>query len=651
MALRARGDGVITLVYKYALRAPVGDSAELAERRLWAANCYRNLLVEVERGRRAALRALEMDPQLDGYRAALAYLEVEVEEAAQVVAAWRARTRKRRAPKSLMAPLRELRARVKRARQGIRMYRTAWVLPGLTAGRDQINERAKALRRSVRRHREQLTGEQLYHGTYCAVEDAVDRSARVPLWDGLRPNDPRYLRYNGRGTLGCQIQGGITVSEVEGDRRLQIVRTAAEARTCRPGRPGVHRRCTADRCTLHERDPSRARQRQRNHHVLRMRLGTTAERQPLWIEAPILLHRPLPEDGRIMHAEIIRSVHPCDMGTRDEWHLLLRVRLPQHTRPARRAVAVDLGWRMLPDGSMRVAYWRGEDGRHGQLVLTERQLSGLIHHRGIRSVRDTRQDVLRAAVTQWIDRLEDVPQWLADQRRYMVHWRAPHRWHRLAQHWDASIPTPPDSPTAAQVGDWLHAWSRRDHHLHAYEDGQRGGSRRQRRDHYRQFARWLGRRYDVVVLEKFDLRGTGKKAPEAAGTEGVSLRDAQRLASPHSLVEALRSRYGQDGHVVEIDAINTTRRCSDCGADLVGDPADDIVQHCTRGHVWDQDDNACRNMLARFREQWDPEQKAGTSRGNKAPKSETRWERARRRGAERTDRIGTARNPPATPAE
>lgn len=361
----------------------------------------------------------------------------------------------------------------------------------------------------------------------------------------------------------------------------------------------------------------------------------------------MVMHRSLPEGARVMRCNVQLRMVPGDMGPREEWYATMTLRIPDtDRRNDGLAVAIDVGWRALPDGSMRVAYWRGEDGRHDQLVLTAHQIAGLTKADSIRSIRDRNRDVMSAQIIVAIDAITDRPEWMTEARRWMPQWRASWRFDRLASRW---------ADTGAPVPAVLSEWVLRDRHLAAYEHGQRSGSLRQRRDYYRRFAAWLTDHYDVAVLEKFDKRAFTKSKPaeDGAKTEDVELHHAQRLACTSVLCSVIASRFGQRGRCVSLPAEYTTLDCAvaGCGDRLVGDPADGITQRCGSGHVWDQDDNACRNLLVAYRERSGDDVDPGTARSGKDAKSESRWQRARRMRSEKDERVATARREGSDAAE
>jgi hypothetical protein len=144
-------------VYQYGLRPATENAAVVAEQ-MWLAHRYRNTLVEIERGRRAAVRRLcEASDELAAYDAAP---ETEKKQAAIVlIEARRAAFRKRKEDVA------------------------------------RVNALALELHKSARAH----CG--VYWGTYLLVEDAMDASRKADAkrgaeyWDGVTPNDPRLRPY------------------------------------------------------------------------------------------------------------------------------------------------------------------------------------------------------------------------------------------------------------------------------------------------------------------------------------------------------------------------------------------------------------------------------------------------------------------------
>lgn len=92
------------------------------------------------------------------------------------------------------------------------------------------------------------------------------------------------------------------------------------------------------------------------------------------IRAHVWMHRRLPADCRVKSAQLTWR----DGGARGrQWQLALTISTPKaqvaHTRP-KDVVGIDVGWRIKPDGSLRVAYWYVSDREQGELVLPARMM-------------------------------------------------------------------------------------------------------------------------------------------------------------------------------------------------------------------------------------------------------------------------------------
>lgn len=103
-------------VYKYGLLAP-SSNGELVRSQMRAAHGYRNTLVEIERGRRAAIRSIlaehGSEPALEH---AVTEAEAALEDAERAIKSRRAETRSRSEKQAQRDVLREARERLKKAR-------------------------------------------------------------------------------------------------------------------------------------------------------------------------------------------------------------------------------------------------------------------------------------------------------------------------------------------------------------------------------------------------------------------------------------------------------------------------------------------------------------------------------------------------------
>jgi transposase len=550
-------------VYRYGLLAPV-EQSERVRSQMRLAHRYRNVLVEIERARRAALRTL-----LAGH-GDVAKLTVVAQEAdAEIERLYKsakverqgARTRAisdgvrealkaaKETKKGALAAAREARAAIKLDEQVIE-------------GRKLIEERAAYLRRNARAHCA------VYWGSYLGIEAASEQMAKMPLYDGVEPNDPRFVRWEGEGSVGVQIQKGMSSQEVMGcaDTRLRI--------ECGVVPKGV--------------DPTSKRAAKRQHMVLAIRVGSEG-RSPIWARFPMMMHRPLPADGIIKWA----SVHLRKRGPREEWCVTITVETAEARRPAESgAVAVDLGWRKFEDGSLRVATWRGDDGKGGFLVLSPWDLSRIEKANDLRSIRDQNFDKARIALVDW-KKTATVPAWFEKATATLPQWRAVARLVALARRWKS------ERFEGDEAGyDALETWRYHDHHIWEWESSQRIKALRNRREIYRVFAAKLAKEYRTVVLEEFDLRKIAERpAVDGDTTQNPTARTMRHSAAVSELRMCITLAFVD--RVEKVPAENTTKVCNPCGSIQVWDQAADLIHTCTEcGVTWDQDENAALNLLA-----------------------------------------------------
>lgn len=603
-------------VYRYGLLPPI-ESSEEVRGQMRLAHQYRNTLVEIERYRRAALRALFVSrADVAALERAAKAAEAEVERTYQAVKMSKALTRSRAIPDTLRAELTAARMAKKEASQLLREGRAALKDdPEIVVERDAINERAAFLRRSARAH----CG--VYWGTYLCIEAADQAARNAPLYDGTEPNDPRFVHWSGEGFVAVQIQKGMSASNLMSakDTRLRM-------EPCAPP-PGA--------------DPTSKRSARRKYTVLALRVGSEG-REPIWARWRCVMHRPLPDDAVVKWAK----VHVQKRGPREEWSVTLTVELQEVGRrtPASGSVAVDLGWRTEEnENGLRVAAWRGTDGNEGRLILSEWDLSRIEKANDLRAIRDKNFNTAREALLDSAAKLlplSSTPSWFQGAVRTLAQWRSPARLAQLAQRWKQQR-----FDGDAIAYEALEVWRYHDFHLWEWEASQRVKALRNRREIYRVFAARLAAVYETLVIEEFDLRKMAVR-PVADSTEKVNetARTMRHAAAVSELREALVQAFaGPRRHVAREPAQDTTRSCNACGSIEKWDQAAEVSHTCSGcGAHWDQDDNAALNLLKRFERSGDTN-KSGVARDDEdgsesAGVQESRWARATRMAKEKVAR-------------
>lgn len=603
-------------VYRYGLLAPI-QNAELVREQMHLAHKYRNTLVQIERERRAAIREAT---SAHGEIAALEKAATDAAEheraAAAAVSQARAEARSRKVAPELTEQLKVAREAHKAIKRALRERRDLLRKDlAVQVATDVINERAAEKQRAAR-------GEcGVFWGTYQLVDDAARASRAAPMYDGAEPNDPKFVRWDGNGAVGVQIQGGMPCAAVFGDdRQLRI--DPVDERAWNSEARGERRR--ASRTTLHVRVDS-------------------DRRDPVWASWPMVMHRPLPDGGTIKRA----TVHVRRRGPREEWSVSIVVDMSdvrQFAVCGKGTVAVDLGWRMV-HGGIRVATWHGADGQEGELVLDHAIIGGLRKVEDLESIRARACNEARATLARWLDGRQ-VPEWLREATATMAHWRSINRLAALARKWKAA------RFDGDETGyEPLEAWRYHDYHLWAWESSQRLKSLRRRREQYRVFAAALATQYETVVLEKFDLRKIARAQDVADdGHDNETSRSNRQLAAVSELRLTLKNAFeARGGAVAIVSARDSTRECHVCGHVEKFDAATYLHHRCSAcGAHWDQDANAARVLLSRHCERQVDDTEPATARA--AENKETRWARAARLRAEKLARKEAAREVGCNPA-
>ena len=598
-------------IYEYGLLPPTFN-AERVDHQIRAGHRYRNVLIEIERERRAKVREiLGGHADTEPLAAEVDRLATEREAARQRLKLARGVTRSRSDSAEDRAAVREIGVHLKAARADLKAAKARIASdPDIQAKLAAVQEHAHARRLAERARTE------AYYGTYLLAEAAAEQAAKGKT-------DPRFAPYRGEGRIGVLVIHGIDVADLEDDTRIQI----------------------------HRRDNGRGGRRADQGRTLRLRVGSDDRRAPIWAEWPMIMHRPIPEGARIKQATVIRRRRDC---RRWDWRVQILLDLsaspPHRSTPADGVCALNLGWAQV-EGGIRAGYVVGSDGAETEVLASRSILDRLAKADSIRSIRDQHTDEMRARLSAWIadhplPTLAPQPTSgdgrtasLAERADHLHSWRSPNRFAALARAWKSQR-----FDGDADGYDLLEAWRYRDEHLQRYEAGLVRGSQLARREAYRVIAARLASTYRTLVVDDTDLRELQRSpTPESERTEISAAKLAQRRAAGSELRTALVNAFGV-GRVVKLSAADVTSTCHDCGSIERWDRAAHGRKHlCSAcGVTWDQDANACRNLLREQQRAITESAGACTTDAPVAPR-ESRWTRKKREKRERVE--GGCSNP------
>lgn len=472
-----------------------------------------------------------------------------------------------------------------------------------------IDEKAADLRRGAREIASKAW--KLYWGTYQLVEEADQASRRMTSI----AQDPRWPPFTGDGAVSVQLIGGLVAGDLDTNTQVQYVPNTS---------------------------------RGEEFGVLRLRIGSTEGRKPIFAEWPIRLHRPLPKGCTIKRVTVhrrlggARTANPKS-GRRERWEAHFVLEMPLATpRAGSGIVGVDLGWRRIGD-ELRVAAYADEAGRMGELRLPAHLIGGYRRVEGLRKTRDKMRNLALALVIAARTDSE-APRWYRDATTHAHAWRSPARIPILLGTWRKQVEDEVEKKTKSWAlgGDlfaWLSFWLERDRHLWQWESDQNRKNQNSKRKFYEGFGARLASTYSMAALEEFDLRTFARRpgADAFVGSDGRKesqqeerARAYRHLAGTYLLRLVIENAFlTRGGGVCRVPAMDTTRTCSACGLVVRRDFGGSIEWTCDCGVTHDQDINAGKNLCERFRAL----EAAGTARVRKAGKtkaeSKSKFVRAR----------------------
>lgn len=321
----------------------------------------------------------------------------------------------------------------------------------------------------------------------------------------------------------------------------------------------------------------------------------------------VLLHRPLPAGVILKRFALLgrleRAFAPLDQHN-PGWRWSFQVTLEMPPQPAlprvKRAMAIDVGWRVLDEG-LRVAVVT--DGEHCWELripwdMSRRcQRAFMMRHPGRHST-NTWEDIIR--IQQAKDAaLEGVKVAVGNEERQ--------HWPQEAQHMVAHLATMRVGGlmrlayilrNAGCLPDWYAAWIAQDQLLWRRWRRQQLHLLQARNALYQLFAWWIAHHADVVTWEDdLGLKGMAEADRDATAYQLDAARRYRQMAGLSSLRQYCRTaltKYGRQ--LVPHATADTSRRCpvAGCGAPIV--PGPELERECARGHWEDQDVSAALVM-------------------------------------------------------
>jgi hypothetical protein len=154
---------------------------------------------------------------------------------------------------------------------------------------------------------------------------------------------------------------------------------------------------------------------------------------------------------------------------------------------------------------------------------------------------------------------------------------------------DGALTDPSDADKLRQLLD-AHDWIyQRIHHLN-FRLIER------RRWYYHNLALWLTKRYQRIAVEGMALPQLHARTDDPAQQQAAKYRNYAAVGEFRAILKRAAAQTGSE--IVDCDPKDTTRICHLCFERAESGPA--LILTCPRGHEWDQDKNAARNLLSQI---------------------------------------------------
>jgi hypothetical protein len=455
------------------------------------------------------------------------------------------------------------------------------------AAKEQINAASTALKDLSAHHydliKDARNASGLWWGNYNAVCKSYDIARSRALKTGAELN---FHRFDGSGRFTCQIQGGMSVKDLlSGSQAIAQIRlvdgtTFMEAAGCNP--PSVLLQEVGSR-----RDSRQYGILSITVYTCKVESGSPTRRM---LDFPIILHRPLPEDGVLKELHVNRR----RVGADFEWSATLTFSsdLANVANASTLECGINVGWKVVADG-MRIATISDNLGNVEHITLPTDVSDRLAYaDNNLKSRIDTLvNDSFAWLLDCWSG---DIPESLVDVRSMLRRAKKPNetKFAKAVFMWRECSDFMPSKLAEAELK--RKAIKRLSNEFSNLKDK----VLRRRLDFYRVVTGKLAEKYSRIVLDKIDLSELARlESKNGMPTElNGKARRNRVVASVSEFRQWLENQCKKTGSVVEYRLIRSTHICSVCGCSI--EPQEGLYLACSECQtVIDRDENASTNLL------------------------------------------------------
>lgn len=623
--------------YIYKAGKPLSSPQAIIDQ-MGMANKYANALIEIERRRWFEREDLlsARDGEVNRLTAERDRLDQAIKEARVAVKGRNIANRKRESTPEARTQIKELRESLKAVKEQLKDAKST------ARARTDIKAAIKAIDVRVLTERNAAYGESpAYWGTKLEYGARVQAATKMAAKHG-RP--PDFRRWHGEGAVSVQISVNSPLSWAKAigckDSRLRI-------RVLPHDEIEVPEGCESP-------DPMSRRTAEEFKAVVSLCIDRK-DGESVWADFPVRFERIPPDHAQIKWA----SLRLRKKDRRERWQFDLKI-VSAVGFPREQAddgiAGINLGWRRLECGGMRIATLVGDgltagqkaanetfrktqrimpDGRRPaipagtvfasddevgldglpsspavHLCLSADLLSRWEKAESIQKIRDHHFNDVKRCLRDWLDgwdaeQMGPLPEWLIEQTETLVAWKNKGRLISLI---GDPIECGRRQEAGRRVDAWranrfegddeifpvLEAWRKCDKHLADYANGTVDRAIAQRNALYRDFAAEVSRLYRRVHIEDIDYRDVIQRPDAEESDDAKYARLIRSWGSPG----LLRSYLEEAVAIVErMPAKNITLDCHQCGMTNDFDATRRTQQMCGGcGVAWDQDVNAAINL-------------------------------------------------------